>query len=342
MTPESFDPRDIDLAAVYRNDVHVASLRRQADHVEFAYCPDATGSIATSLPLSPTPVKTHAAGALPPFFAGLLPEGRRLTALRAAIKTSADDEFSLLLAVGHDCVGDVSVRPFGDTSEASAAEPFAVQEPGTTWADLDFTELFERSIGDRPDRTGLAGVQDKISARMITFPVAAGAAPVSTHILKLTPPEFPFLVENEAFFAAAARQSGLDACDTELITDRSGRRGLLVTRFDRVVVAGAVIRRGQEDACQVLCLYPADKYRSTSEQVIVGLARQCSAGPVSALRFMRQFAFAYLTGNGDAHAKNFSILRVGDEWRASPAYDVPQFVSVPRPHVGSEPGRQTR
>ncbi|HHU66493.1 MAG TPA: hypothetical protein GXZ33_01375 [Corynebacterium sp.] len=30
----------------------------------------------------------------------MLPEGRRLTALRTAVKTSADDEFSLLLAVG--------------------------------------------------------------------------------------------------------------------------------------------------------------------------------------------------------------------------------------------------
>jgi len=37
------------------------------------------------------------AGALPSYFSGLLPEGRRLGALRRAVKTSADDELSLLL-----------------------------------------------------------------------------------------------------------------------------------------------------------------------------------------------------------------------------------------------------
>ncbi len=39
---------------------------------------------------------------------------------------------------------------------------------------------------------------------------------------------------------------------------------------------------------------------------------------------MRRLAFAYLTGNGDAHAKNFSVLQGDDgEWRISPLYDVP-------------------
>ena len=43
----------------------------------------------------------------------LLPEGRRLGALRRAVKTSADDELSLLLAVGADAIGDVQVVPSG-------------------------------------------------------------------------------------------------------------------------------------------------------------------------------------------------------------------------------------
>ena len=46
---------------------------------------------------------------LPPFFAGLLPEGLRLRALVQRVKTSEDDLFSLLLAAGADTVGDLSV-----------------------------------------------------------------------------------------------------------------------------------------------------------------------------------------------------------------------------------------
>ena len=33
--------------------------------------------------------------------------------------------------------------------------------------------------------------------------------------------------------------------------------------------------------------------------------------------------FAWLTGNGDLHAKNLAILAAGPEWRIAPAYDVP-------------------
>jgi serine/threonine-protein kinase HipA len=41
----------------------------------------------------------------------------------------------------------------------------------------------------------------------------------------------------------------------------------------------------------------------------------------------RQLCFAWLTGNGDVHAKNLSILRHPQgEWRLAPAYDLPATV----------------
>jgi serine/threonine-protein kinase HipA len=74
----------------------------------------------------------------------------------------------------------------------------------------------------------------------------------------------------------------------------------------------------------VLGLYPADKYRTSAEDVVTGLASVCRARPVAAIDLVRQFAFAYLTCNGDAHAKNFSVVRADtDEWRVTPAYDLP-------------------
>jgi serine/threonine-protein kinase HipA len=324
MAAALFDPRDVDVAEVYRGTELVGYLRRHVDSVEFAYSPDTSVDIATTLPRATSPTtRTHAAGALPPFFAGLLPEGRRLTALRTAIKTSADDDFSMLVAVGGDCVGDVTIVPEGLTTHDVTVVPTVVLERGRTWESIDFSDLFDRSVSADPERVGVPGVQDKVSARMITVPIATGGPAIATHILKLTPPEFPFLVENEAFFADAARASGIEICHSEVVTDRDGRNGLLVERFDGVVDDGIIRRVGQEDACQVLGLFPADKYRPTYEQVVGALVQQCAAAPVAALSLVRQLAFAYLTGNGDAHAKNFSIVRHGSEWRASPAYDVP-------------------
>lgn len=307
-------------ADVYKADRLAGTMERTTDRVGFRYLPEYLDSggppVATSLPLTPEPLLTPA-GAVPPFFAGLLPEGRRLTALRRAVKTSPDDDMSLLLAIGADAIGDVCVVPSGQTPHAAPAG-VDLDDP----SDVDFAEVLAASLGSNPDRVGIPGVQDKVSAQMITLPVTRSSA---SFILKLNPPEFPALVENESFFLDAARNSGIDAAQSTLIYDCRSVPGLLVHRFDRVRdESGEVRSLPVEDACQVLGRYPASKYALTSEQVALGLMSATFAEPVAALALLRQFAFAYLTANGDAHAKNFSIL--GDangEWKISPAYDLP-------------------
>ncbi|HEU4492097.1 MAG TPA: HipA N-terminal domain-containing protein [Jiangellales bacterium] len=125
--------------------------------------------MATTLPLTDVPVVT-AAGAVPPFFAGLLPEGRRLSSLWRAVKTSADDELSLPLAVGADPVGDVRVFPQG----AEPAEAPALVTVGRSFEEVTFAEVLEAAGG--VDLVAMAGVQDKASARMLSGPVASGRA----------------------------------------------------------------------------------------------------------------------------------------------------------------------
>ena len=53
---------------------------------------------------------------------------------------------------------------------------------------------------------------------------------------------------------------------------------LLVSRFDRAEQErdAEVVRLEQEDACQVLGLYPAAKYRVKTEQAVAGLAAKCT------------------------------------------------------------------
>jgi serine/threonine-protein kinase HipA len=314
----------VERARVYRDRVPIATLERLRHAVRFAYDPTyltlGRDPVATTLPLSDEPVVTHVAGALPPFFSGLLPEGRRLSALRLAAKTSADDEFTLLLAVGGDLVGDVQVVAEGDQPPSEVDPQLTVDD----WSKVDFAELFTASTGNvsSVDRVGLAGVQDKLSTRMMSVPVAMRG---HRYFLKLNPPEFPQLAENEAFFLTAARRSGFDTAEGSLVEDRAGATALLVRRFDRWVDASGGVRAlAQEDACQLLGRYPADKYRVTTEEVVDGLASACLARPVAAINLLRQMAFAYLTCNGDAHAKNFSVQRHNaGEWRVTPAYDLP-------------------
>lgn len=118
------DPLQIHRADTLVDDTLAARLTRNGSTVEFRYDQDylSSGSpaVATTLPLSDKPARATG-GAVPPHFAGHLPEGRRLSALRNAVKTSADDEFSLLLAVGVDPVGAVAVVPAGQRPSPSEA-----------------------------------------------------------------------------------------------------------------------------------------------------------------------------------------------------------------------------
>jgi len=310
--------RTVDEAAVFKDGQRAATLTRTPNGVEFRYLDDwikaSAAPVATTLPVTPEPV-VRPAGAVPAYFAGLLPEGRRLGALRRAVKTSADDELSLLLAVGADAIGDVQVAPSG--IEPSEVPPrVALERIG----DVRFADLLVE-LGIRAQRAALPGVQDKTSAAMINVPVARAG---ERYILKLNPAEFPHLVENEKFFLDAARKSGLSVPPNELVSDADGEPGLLVTRFDRITVAGTPRSLAVEDGCQVLDRPPADKYLLGADRIFAALARVCDATAVAGRDLIRQLAFAYITGNGDAHAKNFSVLQgPGGEWRVSPAYDTP-------------------
>jgi serine/threonine-protein kinase HipA len=310
--------RTVDEADVFKAGQRAATLTRTQNGIEFHYLDDwiSAGAppIATTLPVTPQPV-VRSGGALPSYFAGLLPEGRRLGALRRAVKTSADDELSLLLAVGADAIGDVQVVPAG-VQPAEVPARVALEQIG----DIRFKDLLAE-LGVRAQRAALPGVQDKTSAAMINLPVARTG---ERYILKLDPLEYPHLVENEKFFLDAARRSGLSVPPNELVTDADGKLGLLIRRFDRITADGALRLLAVEDGCQVLDRPPADKYLLGADRTFAALAAVCDAATVAGRDLIRQLAFAYLTGNGDAHAKNFSVLQGLDgEWRVSPAYDMP-------------------
>ncbi|HOB49555.1 MAG TPA: type II toxin-antitoxin system HipA family toxin [Mycobacterium sp.] len=312
--------RDVAQADVYVGDDLVARLTRTRDEgIRFDYLDDSGASagpvrgrsVAWSLLRSADhPVSTKSA-AVPPFFAGLLPEGDRLSAVAAATGTSAGDHLTLLLAVGADTVGNVRVVAAGTTPAAS--QPLFDPD-----RDDDFRAVFDRVVVG-VDPTALAGNQPKVSARM---PSAPGHGPGGPAILKLNPQRYPRLVENEQFFMTMAAACGIRAAQTSLIQDTAGRSALLIERFDRVGHA----RIAQEDACQVAAMYPASKYRITTETALLTLADACARGGgsriVTLAELFKTVVFAWLIGNGELHGKNLSIHHADGLWQPTPAYDL--------------------
>ncbi|RKO25367.1 type II toxin-antitoxin system HipA family toxin [Pseudarthrobacter phenanthrenivorans] len=301
-------------ADVYKAGILAGHLTRtDRGSVTFRYAhhyvgPDAR-PVATTLPVTTEPVESPS-GALPAFFSGLLPEGHRLTVLKDAVKTSLGDELSLLLAVGADVPGDVQVIPAG--------ERLVEQRPLADTSrpeDLDFA-----SLADAVDPHGLPGVQHKASASMMTTPLALAGR---RYLLKLDPPQYPHLVLNEAVHLTGARALKIPVARHSVVTDRNGLPGLLVERFDRTH-DGGLVRLALEDGAQVLNLPPASKYAVSSEQLVLALAGLCKAKAVATRNLYLQFVFAWLTGNGDLHAKNAAVLagRSG-AWSVAPVYDIP-------------------
>lgn len=314
--------RSVTAADVYKGDRLAGTLVRTGDDVTFSYGSDylddpTASAIAWSLPKS-LQSTVASGGSVPAFFAGLLPEGVRLSGVVSATKTSEDDHLTLLLAVGADTIGDVRVVPSGD----SLPEQQYAFDPRSPVADL--RALFESlSSADSLDidHAALPGVQGKVSAQMYSSPVQTTTGPA---ILKLAPPQrFPHLIENENFFMTLAGQCGIRVPRRQIVTDRHGTTALLVERFDR----HADRRLAQEDACQVLGIYPASKYRAKTETVISALADAVERGGGSAQQgrseLMRMTVFSYAIGNGDLHGKNYSIYRNSrDIWTVTPAYDL--------------------
>lgn len=315
------DPRDVTVAEVYKAGQRAATLSRHDGGTTFRYLPEYLASarlaVATTLPLTDEP-RQASGGAVPAYFAGLLPEGRRLTSLRQSVKTSADDELSLLLAVGRDPVGDVQV--FAQGIEPTLPE--SAISTSVSFADLDFSDLL--ADAGVIDPSALAGVQDKVSGRMLTVPLAHHGR---AHLLKLNPPEYPHVVENEAYFLSVARRMRHPVSEAEVVHDRNGRAGLLVTRFDRSVGAdGQLVAHAVEDASQLLDRHPADKYNVTSEAVAQRIGDVCAARPLALRAVFAQFVLAWATGNGDLHAKNMSVTHRSGEWDVAPIYDIPSTI----------------
>lgn len=316
------DLREIANADVYIGDQLAAHLTRmQGDQISFDYHADShptvgrvrERSVAWSLLRTGNYPIITTGGAVPAFFAGLLPEGVRLGVVTSSTKTSADDHFTLLLAIGADTIGNIRVFPSG----TAPIQPLPMFDPRR---DTDFQAVFTRLTGSvDADPVGLAGVQPKVSAGVLSTPTQT---PTGAAILKLNPANYPLLVENEHFFMEMASACGLRVATTALLRDSQDRSALLVTRFDRA----HGLRIAQEDACQVTNIYPASKYRIKTETALTNLGDACARGGGSKIAAMAELlktvVFSWLIGNGDLHGKNLSIFNPDGIWQPTPAYDL--------------------
>lgn len=269
-------------------------------------------SVDGGLRRDPKPIR----GALPPFFANLLPEEKLREAMEKhhAASVRPGNDFDLLAALGTNLPGAVRALP----SDGMPVPIGPAADAG------------------KKARFSLAGVQMKLSVIKNTGKEGGITLAVDDeqgqYIAKFPSLTHIGLSENEFAILALAEALGMDVPARELV-DRSEFAGipeefntmstgkvLLVRRFDREA-SGARVH--MEDFAQVFGRYPSEKYTGAAYHNIAA-ALNSGVSFDAAIEFVRRLALTALTGNGDMHLKNWSLLYPGDGRTPtlSPVYDV--------------------
>lgn len=265
--------------------------------------------VSLSLPLRP---ERYTHGVVAPFIDGLLPEGDARRVIANDLGVDANDTFALIAALGGDCAGALVIQPFDDPvpppDSTTTAELLSDAALSDLVANLRMAPL---GISARV-RVSLAGVQEKLALTRLDD--GRWGRPVdrtpSTHIIKPDIAAYPATVDNEAFCMRIAAHAGLRAASVETLSV-AGRRLIAVERYDRIISSDRTVRRvHQEDLCQATATAPQRKYQDDGGPSLARLAALLTQyGPPDSLQqLLEAVTLNVVIGNGDAHAKNYSLL----------------------------------
>lgn len=320
-----------DELAVWLYGERVATVDRKRGRPRLAYTEEALGRYDLGTPLLslslPVSTERYTQGVTRPFLDGLLPEGEPRKSIARDLGLRADDTFGLIEALGRDCAGAVVIQPLEDppprTPTTATAERLSPEELAELVGNLRSAPL---GAGGRV-RVSLAGVQEKLL--LTRMPDGSWGRPVdgtpSTHILKPEIAAYPHTVENEALCMRIARRLGLAVAAIET-TEVAGRKLIVVERYDRAIGAGGAVERlHQEDFCQATGTPPDTKYEEDggpSLRRVAGILGAV-APPTSLEALARAVTLNVVLGNGDAHAKNFSLIHSrSSALSLTPLYDL--------------------
>ena len=323
---------------VFMNSRLVGSLRRETSGaIDFRYDPawlawEHAIPVSLSLPLREDRFIGDRVLAV---FDNLLPDSDiRRRQLAERVGAAGQDAFSLLSAIGRDCVGALRFLP--DGSEPAPAGKI----DGRAITDDDVANILRNlaraplGIGSDEFRISIAGAQEKTALLRWKgrWHIPHGTT-ATTHILKPAIGKLPngidlsYSVENEHLCLRLAEALGLPSAPTE-IASFDGQRVLVVERFDRrwVDKGARLLRLPQEDCCQALSVPPSRKYEPDGGPGIRSIAEllkgsdDASADRRTLLK--TQIVF-WLLGATDGHAKNFSLhLYPAGRFRLTPLYDI--------------------
>jgi serine/threonine-protein kinase HipA len=240
---------------------------------------------------------------LHPIFDMNLPEGERRLYLERAARVGGADEFTLLEAIGGRQIGLLRFTPNPDDPRP-AVTPIGRERLARIDDGLAF---FQSVFKDLMNSSGVSGVQPKVLAA--TQESASGHDNLpgtwigDTHILKRDRDPYPGMVVSEFLCAQALKNVKLPVANCSLSQDG---KLLIIERFDRSADRALHF----EEFCSLMGLNSVDKYATTYEQLVTSINRfiEASSRQQAVTALFRALVGYRLSGNADAHMKNFGIL----------------------------------
>ncbi|UVT15774.1 MAG: type II toxin-antitoxin system HipA family toxin [Nitrospira sp.] len=289
--------------------------------------------VSLSLPLREDAYRGEAVAAV---FENLLPDSdalRRRVAER--VGAAGTDAYSLLAAIGRDCVGALQFTGIDDPHEGDTATIKGEMVDDTAIEQL-LRNLSQAPLGltsDEAFRISVAGAQEKTALlrHKGRWWKPTGPTP-TTHIFKKqigrlsNGLNLSDSVENEFYCLKLAEAFGFQVNKAEMRTF-GDTRALVIERFDRRWTKDKrLLRLPQEDCCQALSVPPTRKYQSEGGPGLVRILDLLKGGDqpaVNRITVLKTQMFFWLIGATDGHAKNFSIfLGPGGRYQLTPMYDV--------------------
>lgn len=294
---------------IYYRDTFAGILSQEAGgrctfQYDDSYLASGLPAISFTLPKRADPHRYE--DGLHPFFDNLCAEGWLKNAQTRALGLRKNDRFALLLAFGADLAGAVHVE-----------DPQPVHD---VRIDLDDPENYAALSA----RASLSGVQPKLGAikdGRTYRPVRQGEQ--ATHIAKLPSGTHPDIIALEYLTTRACRAllKGDTVADMAMASLRGvADRALLVKRFDR---RDDGTRLHFEEFNQLLAKTSQDKYDGCYEDMAAFILNHpdiCLKTECDTL--FRRVMACIVTGNTDAHLKNFAMMHTADGLRLTPSYDL--------------------
>lgn len=171
-------------------------------------------------------------------------------------------------------------------------------------------------------KISISGVQPKLSIKVDKSSKSLiVTAKQGTHILKPSPDYFPHLAENENLCMNLAQEFSIETPPHGLLPLSDNQLVYIVKRFDRIFDGETETKIHVEDFTQLL--EKDNKYNGSIEQIGNFLKKYSEIPFIDTQKLFIRTLFNFLIGNGDAHLKNFSMVRpLGKGYRLSNAYDI--------------------